>query len=45
LGGPTAPGLGGAFALAFMKLYLEGDERWKSILVNADGDVTTTITE
>jgi pimeloyl-ACP methyl ester carboxylesterase len=45
LGGPTAPNLGGAFALAFMKLYLEGDERWKSVLIDADGDVTTSITE
>jgi pimeloyl-ACP methyl ester carboxylesterase len=45
LSGPTAPGDGGAFALAFMKLYLEGDERWRSVLLAADGDVTTNITE
>jgi hypothetical protein len=45
LSGPAAPGLGGAFALAFMKLYLEGDERWKPILLDAGGDVTTSITE
>jgi pimeloyl-ACP methyl ester carboxylesterase len=45
LGGPTAPGLGGAFALGFMKLFLEGDERWRSVLLDVNADVTTTITE
>jgi pimeloyl-ACP methyl ester carboxylesterase len=44
LGGPTGPGQGGAFALAFMKAFLEGDERWKSVLLDADGSVTTNIT-
>jgi pimeloyl-ACP methyl ester carboxylesterase len=45
LSGPAAPDIGGALALAFMKLYLEGDERWRPVLLSADGDVTTTITE
>jgi len=45
LRGPTAPGAGGSFALAFTKLFLEGDERWRSVLVNAPGDVTTNLTE
>jgi pimeloyl-ACP methyl ester carboxylesterase len=45
LGGPTAAGAGGAFALAFTKLYLEGDERWRTVLLDASGDVTTNITE
>jgi pimeloyl-ACP methyl ester carboxylesterase len=45
LSGPTAPGAGGALALAFMKTFLEGDERWKSVLLSAGGDVTTNITE
>jgi len=45
LGGPTSPGAGGAFALGFTKLYLEGDERWRSVLLDATGDVTTNITE
>jgi pimeloyl-ACP methyl ester carboxylesterase len=45
LGGPTAPGLGGAFALGFMKLFLEGDERWRSVLLDVNADVTTNITE
>ena len=44
LSGPTAPNVGGALALAFMKTYLEGDERWKSVLLTVDGDVDTNIT-
>jgi pimeloyl-ACP methyl ester carboxylesterase len=45
LSGPTAPATGGALALAFQKLFLEGDERWRSVLVGARGDVTTNISE
>jgi hypothetical protein len=45
LRGPTAAGAGGAFALAFTKLFLEGDERWRPLLLDAAGDVTTNITE
>jgi pimeloyl-ACP methyl ester carboxylesterase len=45
LRGPTAAGAGGAFALAFTKLYLEGDERWRTVLLDASGDVTTNIAE
>jgi pimeloyl-ACP methyl ester carboxylesterase len=45
LSGPTAPSTGGALALAFQKLFLEGDERWRPILVAAGGDVTTNISE
>jgi pimeloyl-ACP methyl ester carboxylesterase len=45
LRGPTAVGAGGGFALAFTKLYLEGDERWRTVLLDASGDVTTNITE
>jgi hypothetical protein len=45
LRGPTAAGAGGALALAFTKLYLEGDERWRTVLLDASGDVTTNITE
>lgn len=45
LRGPTAAGAGGALALAFTKLYLEGDERWRTVLLAASGDVTTNITE
>jgi hypothetical protein len=44
---PTDAGMGesGAFALAFQKVYLEGDERWKPILLSkpTSGTVTTTI--
>lgn len=43
LGGPTAVGAGGSFALAFTKLFLEGDERWRSVLLEAPGDVTTNL--
>jgi hypothetical protein len=43
LGGPTAVGDGGGLALAFMKVYLEGDERWKAPLLSITGDVTTNI--
>ncbi len=46
LRGPTAPDQGGALALAFMKTYLEGDDRWKSVLLSSgDRNVTTNITE
>lgn len=45
LSGPTAPATGGALALAFQKLFLEGDERWRTLLVGAGGDVTTNISE
>jgi pimeloyl-ACP methyl ester carboxylesterase len=45
LDGPTEPATGGALALAFQKLFLEGDERWRSVLVGARGDVTTNISE
>jgi pimeloyl-ACP methyl ester carboxylesterase len=45
LDGPTEPAAGGALALAFQKLFLEGDERWRSVLVGARGDVTTNISE
>jgi pimeloyl-ACP methyl ester carboxylesterase len=45
LRGPTAPATGGALALAFQKLFLEGDERWRALLVGARGDVTTNISE
>jgi hypothetical protein len=37
-------GLGGAYGLAFAKLFLEGDQRWKTTLLNlGDGWVTTNI--
>jgi pimeloyl-ACP methyl ester carboxylesterase len=45
LDGPTEPATGGALALAFQKLFLEGDERWRSVLVAAGGDVTTNISQ
>jgi pimeloyl-ACP methyl ester carboxylesterase len=43
LGGPTGVDDGGALALAFNKLYLEGDERWRSILLGIGGNLTTNI--
>lgn len=40
-GGPSAGGGdSGAAALAFQKVYLEGDERWKSLLLTVDYDAT-----
>ncbi len=38
--GPTSAGGGtsGEYALAFQKVYLEGDERWKPLLVNRPSD-------
>jgi len=40
-GQPTAGGGdSGAAGLAFTKLYLEGDERWKEVLLSADYDET-----
>jgi dienelactone hydrolase len=43
--GPTDAGQGasGAAALAFQKVYLEGDERWKPLLGEVSGSVTTNI--
>jgi dienelactone hydrolase len=45
--GPTDAGSGmsGKYALAFQKVYLEGDERWKPLLLMkpASGTVTTNI--
>jgi hypothetical protein len=41
VGQPTAGGGdSGAVGLAFQKLYLEGDERWRSVLLMADYDET-----
>jgi hypothetical protein len=41
VGQPTAGGGdSGAHALAFQKVYLEGDERWRPILLAADWDET-----
>ena len=41
--GPGAAwGNGGAYGLAFAKLFLEGDERWKSKLLNIGGGFVTT---
>ncbi|HVU02581.1 MAG TPA: hypothetical protein VHE30_12555 [Polyangiaceae bacterium] len=36
-------GMSGETALAFEKVYLEGDERWKPLLLAGRGTVTTTI--
>lgn len=36
-------GMSGETALAFQKVYLEGDERWKPILLQSRGTVTTNI--
>jgi dienelactone hydrolase len=45
--GPTQAGMGtsGAYALAFQKVFLEGDERWKSLLLGkpSNGTATTNI--
>jgi len=45
--GPTGAGMGtsGKYALAFQKVYLEGDERWKTLLLSkpSNGTVTTNI--
>ena len=44
--GPTHAGMGvsGETALAFQKVYLEGDERWKPLLLEqAGGTVVTNI--
>jgi hypothetical protein len=43
--GPTNAGNGmsGETALAFQKVYLEGDERWKPLLLKGRGTVTTNI--
>jgi hypothetical protein len=45
--GPTSAGGGtsGKYALAFQKVYLEGDERWKSLLLStpSNGTMTTAI--
>jgi hypothetical protein len=44
---PTGAGSGtsGAYALAFQKVYLDGDERWKPLLLQkpSNGTVTTNI--
>lgn len=37
----AASGATGAYALAFQKLFLEGDERWRPLLVSAKSDETT----
>jgi hypothetical protein len=45
--GPTDAGMGtsGEYALAFQKVFLEGDERWKPLLLMkpADGSQSTNI--
>jgi alpha-beta hydrolase superfamily lysophospholipase len=45
--GPTdaGGGISGAYALAFQKVYLEGDERWKPLLLAeaSQASVTTNI--
>jgi hypothetical protein len=43
--GPTGAGNGmsGETALAFQKVFLEGDERWKPLLLSSRGTVTTNI--
>ena len=39
---PSADGgASGRYALAFMKLFLEGDERWRALLLAAPNDGTT----
>ena len=37
----AAMGASGGYALAFQKLFLEGDERWRPLLVMAKSDETT----
>jgi hypothetical protein len=40
-GEPTVDsGLQGAWGLAFQKLFLDGDERWRSVLLAGDYDAT-----
>ena len=40
-GQPTAGGSNsGEFGLAFQKVFLEGDERWRPLLVAADSEET-----
>ena len=43
--GPTEAGggLSGKMALAFQKVFLEGDERWRPLLVDADANKMTNI--
>jgi hypothetical protein len=43
--GPTQAGGGvsGETALAFQKVFLEGDERWRPYLLQSRGTVTTNI--
>jgi hypothetical protein len=43
--GPTDAGAGisGETALAFQKVYLEGDERWKPLLLKSRGTMETNI--
>jgi hypothetical protein len=43
--GPTNAGGGvsGETALAFQKVFLEGDERWKPLLLQTRGTKTTNI--
>ena len=41
IGQPSAGGgSSGKMGLAFQKAYLEGDERWKKLLVEADSEET-----
>lgn len=41
--GPDAAwGMGGAYGLAFAKLFLEGDQRWKATLLGLGGGFVTT---
>lgn len=41
-GQPSAGGgKSGEYGLAFQKAFLEGDERWRSLLVGADSVATT----
>jgi hypothetical protein len=40
-GQPSAgSSMSGAWGLAFQKLYLDGDERWRSVLLSGDNDAT-----
>jgi hypothetical protein len=41
--GPGDSGLGGQYGLAFAKIFLEGDERWKPLLLGLGGDTITNI--
>ena len=41
VGQPSAgSGMSGAYALAFQKVFLEGDERWRPILLGIDAEST-----